>query len=111
MNVHPLHCYFTSPFTFKHEQYADGEATAKFNLCRQIRKKPTADGVDIGTVLMQLWSPTDPVVSTRMVNSLGWLFSKPGFFMFFPASTDQYIHQPSIQSSVKTWERGRVICV
>ncbi|KAF8500941.1 hypothetical protein F5888DRAFT_1888207 [Russula emetica] len=47
-------------------RYAGGECALRYGLKREVRDKPIADGVDVALLLMQLWSPTDTLLNTRM---------------------------------------------
>ncbi|KAJ7628311.1 hypothetical protein FB45DRAFT_1028410 [Roridomyces roridus] len=61
-------CLFHSFSTPAHSwhQYARGECAVKYGLTTKQRARPVADGVDVRIVLTQLWSETDPILSTRL---------------------------------------------
>ena len=48
-------------------QYVGGECALRYGLKREVKDKPIADGVDVALLLMQLWSPSDTLLNTRMV--------------------------------------------
>jgi hypothetical protein len=56
-------------FIFMPLQYVGGECALRYGLKRETKDKPIADGVDVTLLLMQLWSPTDSLLNTRMVSN------------------------------------------
>lgn len=54
-------------------QYVGGECALRYGLKREVKDKPIADGVDVALLIMQLWSPSDTLLNTRMVSVLRFL--------------------------------------